>query len=372
MPDVIVIGAGIIGCACAYALAMAGAQVRVVETRGIGQGASQASAGVLAPFIEGHESGPLRELGQRSLGLYDGFVRDASERSGLPIPYSRSGTLEIAHDQDAAVALTRLADRLMTAGVTARWLDSAQLRAAEPMVASSAHGALLIPSHGFVAVPDLVQVLAAAATKLGALFTLESRVRRVESGPGGRVAVDTEHGVSFADAVVVAAGSWTGQLQLAGASSAGVKPIRGQLLHLQWPTDAGQPMAHVIWGRDCYLVPWANGRVLVGATLEDVGFEERATAEGVRGLIAAACALVPDLGRASFVEARVGLRPASRDDLPIIGRSSALHGLIYATGHYRNGVLLAPLTASLVADLVLGRPFDPALALTTPARFGAL
>jgi glycine oxidase len=370
--DVIVVGAGIIGCACAYATALAGAQVRVIESRGIGQGASHASAGVLAPFIEGHEASPLRQLGERSLSLYDSFVRDAIDRSGLVVPYSRSGTLEIAHDQDSAIALTRVAEHLMGAGVTARWLDAPALRAAEPRVAPTARGALLIPSHGFVAVPDLVEALATAATKAGAVFTIESRVRAIDLGPGGRVAVDTEDGMSFADVVVLASGSWTSQVQLADTSAAGINPIRGQLLHLQWPTDIGQPLGHVLWGHDCYLVPWPNGRVLVGATVENVGFDERATADGVRGLIAAACGLVPDLGRAAFVEARVGLRPASKDELPIIGRSAAIPGLIYATGHYRNGVLLAPLTAALVADLVFERPADPALTLTAPSRFGAL
>jgi glycine oxidase len=373
-PDVIIVGAGIIGCACAHSLAAEGAQVRVVDTRGVGQGASQASAGVLAPFIEGHESGPLRQLGQRSLGLFERFVREAGEASGLPIPHARAGTLEIALDQDSAIGLTRLADQLMAAGITARWLDGPQLKAAEPLVTVAARGALLIPSHAFVAVPDLTQALAAAATRHGAVFALETRVRAIDTGPGGRLAVETEDGVSFADVVVIATGSWTRELQVVETPASSVKPIRGQLLYLQWPAGRAsrQPISHVLWGRDCYLVPWADGRVLVGATVEDVGFDERTTADGVHGLLGAACTLVPELAQASFLEARAGLRPASGDDRPIVGRSTLLEGLIYATGHYRNGVLLAPLTAALVSDLVFGRPYDPALDLMSPSRFGSL
>lgn len=370
-PDVIVIGAGIIGCTCAYTLAAGGADVRCFERRGVGRGASQASAGVLAPFIEGHDSGPLRQLGHRSLRMFDRFVRDVTEVSGRGVQFSSAGSLEVAFDTEAARRLAALGDRLMGEGITARWLDGPALRTAEPLVASSARGALLIPSHGFVSVPDLVEALAAAAVAQGAVIAADTRVISLDEGPGGRVAVETEDGVSFADAVVLAAGSWTDQVPIVEAAPTAVRPIRGQLLHLSWPTHH-QALTHVIWGPDCYLVPWSNGRVLVGATTEDVGFDERATVEGVRQLIDAGGALVPALKHASFAEVRVGLRPASGDALPIIGRSAAVPGVIYATGHFRNGVLLAPLTGALVADLVFDRPRDPALDLLLPSRFGPL
>ena len=168
-----------------------------------------------------------------------------------------------------------------------------------------------------------------------------------------------------ADQVGIAAGSWSAQLALDDAAAASVRPIRGQLLRLKW---SGDQLSRVIWGPDCYLVPWQDGTVLVGATVEDVGFDERATAAGVRDLLDAACELLPDAWRASFVEARVGLRPASGDGLPIIGRSASFPSLVYATGHYRNGVLLAPLTARLVADLVIERRTDPLLWPLTPGR----
>jgi glycine/D-amino acid oxidase-like deaminating enzyme len=125
-----------------------------------------------------------------------------------------------------------------------------------------------------------------------------------------------------------------------------------------------------LWGTDCYIVPWLNGRVLVGATVEDAGYDERATAAGVRDLLEAGCTLVPHLWQASFEEARVGLRPASPDGLPLVGESEVLPGLIYATGHYRNGVLLAPLTASLVKAIVMGEPSDGAREILRPSRLG--
>jgi len=167
------------------------------------------------------------------------------------------------------------------------------------------------------------------------------------------------------DAIVIAAGSWSADLLAAPPPF--VKPIRGQILSLSMDR---RPAARVIWGSDCYMVPWKDGTVLVGATVEDVGFDERTTAEGLRGLLNAAVDLMPSLEHAQFREARAGLRPKTVDELPAIGRSSTMPHVYYATGHYRNGVLLAPLTASLLADLVLDEHERPELADVRPDRFG--
>ena len=368
--EVIIVGAGVIGCACAFELSAVGARVTVFDTRRAGQGASQASAGVLAPYIEGHEPGPLRELGARSLAMYDAFVQHAMRGSGLAVQYTRNGTLEVAFSHESAARLRANAESLMAEGVEAHWYDGPELRASEPLITSAARAGLMVDSHGFVGVPDLIDALSAAAMRAGAAFALDTRVISIDEGPGGRLAVETENGISFADAVVVATGSWSGQLRVIDALPPQVKPIRGQLLHLAWPT--AQPLRHVLWGPGCYLVPWLNGRVLIGATVEDAGFDERATAAGVAELLDAGFTLVPELKTASFTEVRVGLRPASPDSLPIVGPSKALPGVIYATGHYRNGVLLAPLTAALVKDLVFGKTDDPAFAMLAPARFGAM
>ena len=236
----------------------------------------------------------------------------------------------------------------------ARWLEPDDLRAVEPLAATgraggAAHRAARLRRRPR---PDRS---ARRSRDAGRRHLRARDARPVESlpRPNRRVIVETENGPSAVDHAILAAGSWTGQLgnQWRVEPSA-VKPVRGQLLHLAWPT--AQPLRHVLWGPDCYIVPWLNGRVLVGATVEDAGFDERATAAGVRDLLEAGCSLVPHLWQASFAEVRVGLRPASPDGLPIVGRSTVIPGLIYATGHYRNGVLLAPLTAALVKDIVLG------------------
>ena len=363
-PDVIVIGAGIIGCAIGRELARRGAAVKIFEARSVGAGATQASAGVLAPYIEAHDRGPLFTLTVRSLEMYDRFVEEAAYESGIAIEYRRCGTLEVATDATSAERLMQMAVAYEGAGGM-QWLHGAAVRSQEPSLPDSIEGALLVPEHGYVGVATLTEALAWAALRHGAQIEAAHRVTAVRPD-GSRLLVATDDGSEWrADQVVIGAGSWSAQLALDDAAAASVRPIRGQLLRLRW---SGDQLSRVIWGPDCYLVPWQDGTVLVGATVEDVGFDERATAAGVRDLLDAACELLPDAWRASFVEARVGLRPASGDGLPIIGRSASFPSLVYATGHYRNGVLLAPLTARLVADLVIERRTDPLLWPLTPER----
>jgi glycine oxidase len=209
-----------------------------------------------------------------------------------------------------------------------------------------------------------VQALAVAAERRGASIE-QSRVLAVEGGANPRVVTDT--GAFDADAVIVAAGAWSDAVERPRREPGHVKPIRGQLLHLRLPA---RPAARILWGSRCYLVPWRDGTVLVGATSEDAGFDETATAAGVRHLLTAGVELLPPLAGAAFAGVRVGLRPMTGDELPAIGASSTMRGMFYATGHYRNGVLLAPLTAVLLADLVLEGREATELALVRPARLG--
>lgn len=366
--DVLIIGGGVIGCAVAFELAEAGARVRVLEGRRTGGGASQASAGVLAPYVEGHDSKVLRALGRRSLDLYATFVARAVERSGRPVEFARCGTLEVAVTESDAVRLHRARTMIAAEGVPGKWLEDRALLEAEPALHPGVLGALRIPSHAYVNVPALAAALEAAAVERGAEVMTGVAATSIAPDAAGLV-VQTSSGAYHASQVVLAAGAWAAALAPAGADPMPVRPVRGQLLYLATPPGT---LRHVVWASDVYLVPWADGTVLVGATSEDVGFDERATAGGVSQLLHAATALVPALADATFVEARSGLRPGSPDDLPYLGRSEVLPGLIYACGHYRNGALLAPLTATLVRQLVQGDVTDEALAAVAPARAGRL
>lgn len=364
MSHVLVIGGGIIGCAAAWELTRRGARVTLAEPRPIAGGASQASAGMLAPHTEGRHDGAMHALGLRSLSLYDDFIATLREE-GQVITYARTGSLDVALTDEDARQLEAIA-RNAPPDAGCEFIDAGGVRSLEPAVTRKARGGLRIPSHGFVDVVGLVRGLWSSASRRGARLE-PSPVRGVEPSDGSvRAAFDT--GKREYTHAVVAAGAWAGTIDISGVPALPVRPVRGQLLALTWSTV---PPRHTLWGPRCYAVPWTDGTLLVGATVEEVGFEEQATAAGVQQLLNAVTELAPPAANAAFLGARVGLRPGTPDDRPIVGRSERVPGLIYATGHYRNGALLAPLTAVTVADLVEGCGLDDVWAPCNPSRFGA-
>ncbi len=363
-PDVIVIGAGVIGCAVAHALAREDAAVLVLDANTPGAGASQASAGVLAPHIEASPHTALQALGVESLEMYDAFVQTVRSDAGFDIPYVRDGTLEVAATDAGVERLAGKAERLSTQGVPCEFVDGDRLRELEPTVSAAQRAGLFIPVHGTIRVRDLVDALRLAAVHRGARFSQPERVAQVHTeGPLFRV--ETHSGTHSAPWVIVTSGAWSTTLPIDGHKAPPTKPVRGQLLRL---LATGPSLRRALWGEQCYLVPWGD-ELLVGATVEDVGFDQRATLSGVTTLALAAQALVPALEHATFSQVRVGLRPGSPDGLPLIGPSSRMPSLVFATGHYRNGILLAPLTARLVCDIVARRDV-PIPEAVRPARFG--
>ena len=343
-----VVGGGIIGCAIAFELARRGGDVTLFESGEIGSGATHASAGILAPHTEAHAGGPLFELTVLGLAVYDEFVARVRESAAPGFEYRRSGTIEVAEDPERARALRA------RAGQGLAWLEAEELRRLVPAVMPDALGGLHCHEHGYVGVRGFVIALADAAHRRGASLRTQSPVDRITlsaAGPILRVR-DQDH---LFDRTILSAGAWTPDLDPQGVLRGRITPVRGQLLRL---IAKEVRIGHVLWSRSCYLVPWDDGTVLVGATSEDAGFEVRATAAGVRDLLVAATALVPALASATFSEVLVGLRPGASDGMPILGPSRDPR-LISAAGHYRNGVLLAPLTARLIADHVFTNAVDP-------------
>jgi glycine oxidase len=363
--DVAVVGAGVIGQAITYELVSRGASVTLVDSRGAGLGSTQASAGMLVPYHEGIGR-PILPLAARSLQMYDAFVERVTRDAGVGVGYRRTGSLHVATDEPPD-ELQRLASDVRGLGLECDLLDARAVRDLEPRLTPDVTAGCLVKTHGAVAAPEFSAALSAAAIKRGARMRVPARVRRIEQ-QSDHLAVHFDSDAPLtAGHVVVAAGSWSGQLEIQGIPRLPVRPVRGQLLQLE---SDGPPLNRIAWGARCYLVPSDGGVVLAGATVEDAGFDERATAAGVHDLLDAACDLVPHLWQATFLGVRVGLRPATPDELPIIGASARMRGLVYATGHYRNGVLLAPLTAHAVADLVLNNQTDPLLAAASPQRLG--
>jgi glycine oxidase len=352
--DVAIIGAGIVGAAIAYELASRGASVTVLDSRrGAGQGATQAAAGMLAPYIEGVGK-PILPMAARSLGMYDDFVQRVRADSGLDVDYHRDGSLQVITAEEPADELLALQAAAVAAGVRCTLLDAAQVRDLEPLMTPDIASGLLIPDHGVVVPGSLSRALTAAAIARGARLESDRHVESVSVRDRG-FSLETRGGRVDACRIVVAGGCWSGRLVIPGTPPLPVRPVRGQLLHL---TATGASPRRVIWGAGCYIAPSSGGALAVGATMEEAGFDERATE------------LMPSLRQATFEGARVGLRPATPDEMPIMGRSEKHPGLFYATGHFRNGILLAPLTGRVMADLVLDNREDPVLAAASPQRFG--
>jgi len=345
--SIVVVGAGIVGCAIARELASRGADCTIVEDRGVAGGATQASAGMLAPYVEAHERGPLLDLGIRSLQLYRDWIVAVRRESRLPVEFDAIGTLEVADSVERAAALKA------ASAEHGRFIDPGELQREYPQVRES-FGGRLTSEHGYVNAGQLANALAQAADGYGAAF-LSARVERI-TREGGALRIDTTSQTLRPDRVVLAAGAWANGIQ--GIHTPPIKPIRGQIVQLAWP---GRTLRSIVWGPRCYVVPRLDRTVLVGATAEDAGFDERTTAAGIRDLLGAACDLLPEACQASFLDARAGLRPMSPDGLPVLGTDPREPAIIHAAGHYRNGVLLAPITAKLIGDLILDGRADALL-----------
>ncbi|MFN3653497.1 MAG: glycine oxidase ThiO [Armatimonadota bacterium] len=346
-PEVLVVGGGVIGSAAAYFLARAGVSVRLLERDGLASHASGAAAGMLAPICESESDSPFFRLALRSLGLFPELAPRLRELSGIDPQYVPSGAVRAALTEPEAEALRERSRRLGRFGV--EWLDARAAREREPLLSPRTVGALWSPAEANVYSPQLGRAYAGAAAALGA----EIRTGVAATGllrRGGRVlGVRTTDGEMEAGQVVLCAGAWTrfcaGWLDL----DLPVRPVRGQILALDAPTPAPRS---IVWGEGAYLVPKLNGALVVGATEEDAGFDCRTTAAGVERLLSAARELLPALSQCSFRHAWAGLRPDTPDHLPVIGPIPGVEGVVVAAGHFRNGVLLSPVTGEAVAECV--------------------
>jgi glycine oxidase len=361
-PDVIVIGGGVVGGCIAYELAKAGARVVVCDREAMGQ-ASRASAGMLAPLSEAEGPGPFLDLGLESLRLHRPLADELLERTGIDVGYRTSGLLRVALSEADEVAVRRRRSWHMDAGFSVPWLDAVRARDAEPALSQDIRGAAYYEGEHQVSAPLLTQAALRAAADLGATLRMGLNVE------GLLVSGSTVQGVRAAGEqlrageVVVAAGAWSGAFADLGPPLP-VRPVRGQLVALR---TQGTGLRHMIYSSGGYLNSKSDGLTLVGSTQEEVGFDPRSTADGVAKLLQSVARLTPALSAATFSHALVGLRPGSPDGLPLIGRLPGWSGISVASGHFRNGILLAPITAILITDVLRhGRPrrslepFDPA------------
>jgi glycine oxidase len=357
--DVLIIGGGIIGCSIALELARARVRVLLLERDRIGCEASGEAAGYLAPQAEGVAPGPFLDLCLKSRGMFGPLQETLREETGLDIEYLRSGALYLLFTEEDEASGRRLFEEQKGHGLTIERWDRDQVLEAEPHVTPAIRGALYFPDDHQVQNARMVRALVLAGTRRGAQYVEGSPVtgvvRRGDRVIGVRSLAETYH----AGKVVIAAGAWSGTLGEIVRHEIPIRPARGQLLSLQ---TRGEVLRHVLFGRDAYLVPRANGEVAVGSTVEFVGFEKHVTAAGVEGLLAAARRLIPALGSRALLRAWAGFRPWTPDELPYLGAVPGSPGLYIASGHFRKGILLAPVTGQLMAELL--RDQDPSLSLS--------
>ena len=367
--DALVVGAGVIGLSCAWRAAERGLRVCVLERERPGTGASSVAAGMLAPVGEvswGEER--LMRANLESAAAWPAFAARLCEASGREVGYRVCGALHVALDRDEAEELRRRHELQLSLGLESEWLRPSECRRLEPGLATSVAGGIHAPAEAEADPRVVVSALAEALRKAGGeIVTGDSATEALMDGRRLR-GVRTREGREIeAGTVVLAAGAWSGEAEwLSPQARPPVRPVKGQIMVLR----GAEPVCErIVASRWVYLVPRADGRLVVGATVEERGFERTITAGGIHELLREAYRLLPEVAELEIADMSVGFRPGSPDNAPLVG-PGAIEGLVLATGHYRNGILLAPLTADAVAAILAGEEVAGAASGLDPDRFG--
>ena len=354
------------GCAVAWRLARRGfGRICVLERSIPGAEASSAAAGILGAQAESGEATPLLDFMLRSRAAWPAFAAELREASGVDVGYWPCGTISVAFTADEEERLARSAAWQAERGLRAERLDAPALLELEPAIAPRARAGLLFPDDAQVEPRALSRALALAAAQAGVEFRT-GYVRRVvvENGRAKGVELDSE--LISARHVVLAAGSWSALVEGAALPPRAVRPVRGQMVELE---TRPVPFRHILFSGHGYVVPRRDGRVLAGSTMEQVGFEKQVTAGGLSAILALAMDLVPRLADAPVTAYWANFRPWTEDGLPLLGPST-IAGLVLATGHFRNGILLTPATADAIATCVAEGRAPEVLTPFSPSRLG--
>lgn len=363
--DAVVVGAGIAGACVALELARAGLHVTVLERSVPGAEASSAAAGILSPSMEAREGGIALELGKRSAALHATWAETLRERHGIDVGHRRCGVLlasfGAAETQGAAELLARVVD----AGIEARAMSGDEARRLEPSLAGDVQSALVFDEDAQVDPRALLRALLIAAEAAGVRFVSGAYVDGVVVEQGRVRGVRTTREQLATNRVVVAAGSWTSLVAGLGLRSDAVRPVRGQMLATEWRPPI---FRRIVFSGQGYVVARPDGRVICGSTMEEAGFRRDVTLGGLEQIARTARRIAPLLEHAPVLDSWSNFRPATPDGLPLIGRT-AVDGLLLATGHFRNGILLAPITATLIRELIESDSTSLDIRTLSPLRF---
>ena len=369
MADVVIVGGGVIGLTIARALAKRGARdVVLIEKDQPGLEASWAAGGILGPQAEADQIDDFFLLACASRDLYSSFADSLKEETGMDVELDKTGTLYLAFTADDEHELRQRYEWQASEGLPVEWLSRGEARKLEPGISRKTRCALRFPNDWQVENRRLAEALVSANQKLGVRLITECEVKALCAEDGRVTGVESSSGSISAPVVVLAAGAWTSLIQSTGTPlpKIVVQPVRGQMLCFETQPPLAQHVLYSSWG---YLVPRRDGRLLAGSTTEFVGFDKDVTIDGVSEIRAMALEIAPLLDDSPLIDSWSGLRPCAQDGLPVLGPHEKLEGLFYATAHYRNGILLAPITGELIADIVTGVPTSPLFAAFSPNRF---
>jgi len=368
--DVAIIGGGVIGLAVARALALRGIrEVLLLERGSLGAESSSAAAGMLAPQAEANRPHEFFYLTCQSRDMYPAFAAALWEETGIDIELDTTGTLYLGFTEHDVEELEVRYAWQKEAGLPIEMLNPEAARNLEPSICDEVRAALRFPSDTQVENRRLISALAASNKRLGVGMETGTDVTSLKVERGRVAGIETSRGFIAADRVVIAGGAWSSLLGAADIAlpNLRIKPVRGQMLCFE---ARPQLVRHVVYSPRGYIVPRRDGRLLAGSTTENAGFEKRVTASGVQTILSAALEISPRIAHLTMTDSWAGLRPRAADTLPVLGPCAEIEGVFYAAGHYRNGILLAPVTGELIAGAIVDQVFPAELNIFSPDRFG--
>ena len=369
--DVVIVGGGVIGLMIARALVLRGvSDVVLLEQAGLGTEASFAAGGILGPQAEANRADEFFELACQSRDLYPALASELLNETGIDIELDATGTLYLAFTEQDEEEIEQRYEWQGGAGLSVVKLSATEARRLEPSIAGNVRAALRFPDDIQVDNRRLLTALVAANNKPGVQLVTGTKVESVSIAHDRVAGVETSRGFVSTSRVVLAAGAWTSLISMSEAADrrlprVPIEPVRGQMVCIQTKPRLAR---HILYSPRGYLVPRLDGRVLAGSTTEHAGFEKQVTAGGLQEILSCALELAPALALLPITSTWAGLRPRAEDNLPVLG-PCGIEGLFYATGHYRNGILLAPITGQLIAEAIIGNVISPLLSRFTPDRF---
>jgi glycine oxidase len=362
---IIIVGGGVIGLSIARALALRGARdVTVIEKGEFGREASWAAGGMLAPQVEADGTDNFLRLACASRDMYPAFAAALRHETAIDIELDTTGTLYVAFSEAEEREFRARFDWQRSEGLAVEWMNGDEARSLEPVLSTEVCCALRFPNDYQVENRRLVEALLMSNRKLGVQLLEQCEVSEIIAEDHRVFGVKTSRESISSSTVVIAAGAWSSSID--PSATLQVEPVRGQMLCLR---PELQRVRHVIYSARGYLVPRHDGRLIAGSTSEHVGFDKQVTEAGVEAIKSMAIEIMPQIEKLQVVDSWAGFRPRAQDDLPVLGKSSEIEGLVFATGHYRNGILLAPITGELIAQAIVSDAVSPLMTPFSPNRF---